>query len=101
MSRTCDTCHWMLCNGNCILDEEVNSGEECEYHVGSCSRCSCGRAEYLYEDRVYCSDCLMAIMGVEESLITSYYLNGEYLGSDNDDMDDIIFSISDDIEKVE
>lgn len=63
-----------------------------------CHRCGSDYAdEYFkdeYSDEVICNDCLLEIDGITSNTITSYYLDGEYLGNDSD-YDELIETICD------
>lgn len=61
-----------------------------------CSVCGCDYAEHYYKDEysdiILCEDCLLEIDGMTSSTTTNYFLDGEYMGSD-DDFEELIESI--------
>ena len=64
-----------------------------------CESCDCELAEYEYDGKVYCSECLLEKLEEDKKIESwktkSYMLDGEYLGNDNDNsLDEIIDSLS-------
>lgn len=99
IERTCDNCHFLyhsnlnevyFCAKHKANKEKPK--EVCEYHGLSCHKCSC-EAEFIYNDDMYCLGCLLEENDVEECTTTSYYVDGEYLGAD-DDMDEVLENLS-------
>lgn len=63
-----------------------------------CSVCGSDYAdEYFkdeYSDEIICNDCLLEIDGMTSNTEITYFLDGEYMGSDND-YDELIKTICD------
>lgn len=99
IERTCDNCHFLYYSRLdetyfCVnhLPDKNKPTKVCQYHGLSCNKCDC-EAEYAYNDDVYCLDCLLKENDVEECTTTSYYVDGEYLGTD-DDMDEVLENLN-------
>lgn len=62
-----------------------------------CSRCESDYSDKYfkskYSNEIICQECLLELDGIEKSVaITNYFLNGEYLGND-EDTDELVESI--------
>lgn len=99
MERTCDNCYF-LCH-NCYDDtyfcanhkkDKEKPSKVCDYHGYTCNKCK-SEAGFMYNDEAYCLDCLLKENDVEECTTTSYYVDGEYLGSD-DDIDEVLENLN-------
>lgn len=64
-----------------------------------CSKCGSDYADNYYKDKVteeiLCEDCLLEIDKVTSSTITNYYIDGEYIGNDECDIEEILKTICD------
>ena len=53
-----------------------------------CNICGKSYAEYYfkdeYSDEIMCEDCLLEIDGMTSTTITSYFLDGEYMGNSDE-----------------
>lgn len=71
-----------------------------------CEKCDYELAEYEYKGQGFCSNCLLEELQEEKEIdvycVETYYLNGEYIGDDND-LGDVIEKLqcSIDIKDVE
>lgn len=63
-----------------------------------CSVCGSENIEnyykHEYSDEIICEECLLQIDGITTATTTHYFLDGEYMGTD-DDIDDLIEKICD------
>ena len=63
-----------------------------------CNRCGSDYSENYYKDEysdeIICEDCLLEIDGITTETTTDYYLDGDYLGDDNN-LDEVIDNICD------
>ena len=101
MLKDCDNCYWKgYKNRFCIYEEVKPSENVCEKHNFICKKCDDEEAEYKFKGKYVCIDCLLKEFEVEESTTTHYYLQGEYIGSD-DDMDEVILNLDDSIKKLD
>ena len=62
-----------------------------------CSKCESDYADGYYKDKytdeIICEDCLLEIPEITTSIIEHFYLDGEYIGNDDDNLDDVIDTI--------
>lgn len=65
-----------------------------------CNRCDSEDSENYYKDEysdeIICEDCLLESDMITTDTVTHYYLDGEYLGDDNN-LDEVIDNICDNI----
>lgn len=100
MEKNCKSCYWRDHRGDwCINSVYEPIESECDSHSFNCSKCKMDISEYKYNNKPYCSDCIMKEFKVEESTTTHYHLDGEYLGDDND-YDSVICNLDDSIESL-
>lgn len=56
-------------------------------------------ADNYYKNKItgeiICEDCLLNLDGVATSTITNYFINGEYIGSDSESIQDVVDNICD------
>lgn len=105
MIKCCENCYWKFkkCepkNDWCAYEKNKLENKTCDKHNYECSSCNDEIAEYKYNDKYYCSKCLLEEFGVEEYTETHYMLDGEYLGSE-DDISEVIENLYEDIEMIE
>ena len=55
---------------------------------------------YKYNDEYWCQECLLKQFNVEEHIVTHYYIDGEFLGSD-DNIEGVIHNIDSDIKEID
>lgn len=92
MDKTCNKCYW---ESICKKDKSAICSEF-EYE------CECGGLAIVTRDnKMYCNSCALELTDIEESMQTHYHLDGEYLGSDNDDIEDIILMADCGFKKIE
>ena len=64
-----------------------------------CDRCESDYAEHYYKDEysdeIICEDCLLELDGITTSTITNYFIDGEYIGSDEESIQEVINNICD------
>jgi len=98
MDRSCKNCYWSDMEGNCFHygKEKLTS---CDSHKFVCSECI-SEAEYKYNGKCYCTDCLLDKFDIEEALVKQYFINGNLLGTD-EDMDEVMENLDEDIEIIE
>lgn len=64
-----------------------------------CDRCENEFAENYYKDKItgeiICEDCLLNLDEVTTSTITNYFIDGEYIGSDGESIQDVVDNICD------
>lgn len=100
MLKTCDNCYWKgYKNKWCFYQEKMPKEYICNEHNFICQRCDSTDADYNFKGEYVCSECLLKEFEVEESTTTHYYLQGEYIGSD-DDMDEVILNLDDSIKRL-
>lgn len=84
----CDDCYWLSYdNKECIYNKTndiSNKIDECKDFSKKCEECKIDMAEFKYNDKMVCKDCLLEKIELEEISTISYYYNGEYVGDDND-----------------
>ena len=83
----------------CSYQEVKPRENTCNKHRFKCNICG-DCANYIFNDRYYCLDCLLNKFNCESSTTTHYFLDGEYLGSD-DDIDKVIFALDDGISEID
>jgi hypothetical protein len=50
-----------------------------------CNKCGSRIGEfYKYENEIYCFDCLLKELNIEEEIFTYYKINGENVANEND-----------------
>ncbi|GAA0229721.1 hypothetical protein [Metaclostridioides mangenotii] len=89
MEKTCDNCYWSISEDQCI--KKLEPKNKCEEHNYECFYCN-SEAEYISDDKSYCTDCLIQSFCLETNTVTHYSLDGTYLGSD-DDINEVIEGI--------
>ena len=64
-----------------------------------CDRCKSDYAEHYYKDKysdeIICEDCLLELDGITTSTITNYFIDGEYIGSDKESIQEVVDNICD------
>lgn len=100
MTKNCDNCCWRLKYDSkfCMMEEVSPKENICDLYHSECDKCG-NRAEYSFNEKHYCGDCLLSEFEVEQSSVTHYYHGGEYIGSD-EDMDEVINNLDEDIEEI-
>lgn len=92
MIKTCKKCYWAdVCerDGNQICD-------------GFVYECECGdRAIVTKNGKIYCSSCALGLTNVEKALMVNYYLDGEHIGDEYDDIEDIIIKADDEFKIID
>ncbi|EDT26111.1 hypothetical protein ACV3P9_14875 [Clostridium perfringens] len=97
MKKSCENCYFMPKDGICFFEKDLKENI-CENYT---EICECGsQAEYKYKGKYYCTDCLLKKFEIEEYTTTEYYMNGDYLGND-DDMSEVIRNLNEDIEELD
>ena len=98
MDKKCDNCYWEgFKDMFCAYEKNKPNESICNKHS---FECECGSiAEYEFEGKYYCSDCLLKEFEVQESTTTHYYLNGEHIGSD-DDLSEVIYKLDENIKDL-
>lgn len=66
-----------------------------------CQRCGTNvkNIEYFkdeYSDEIICEDCLLEIDGITTDTVTNYFLDGDFIG-DNNELDVVINNICDNV----
>lgn len=102
MNRNCENCYWKGFRDKwCVYSQEQPEECTCNYHDFTCFECESENSSYKYKGKYYCNDCLLKQFNVYEEEVTNYYSeDGEFLGSSNN-MDEVIKSLSDEIEEIE
>ena len=110
MNSKCRECYWLSYNKKlCIYQHDLNNKEECSECIDfsyNCSECKTEQGLYKYTGKVLCEDCLLNELNhevqIEKVTTYEYFLNGEYIGSDNN-MNEVIDILVDefDIEVLE
>lgn len=64
-----------------------------------CDRCNSDYAEHYYKDKysdeIICEDCLLQLDGITTSTITNYFIDGDYVGNDEESLQDVVDNICD------
>ena len=110
MNSKCRKCYWLSFGKKlCIYQHDLKNESECllcDDFSYQCSECDTEQGLYKYKGKVLCEDCLLNELNhevqIEKVSTYEYFLNGEYIGSDND-MDEVIDTLVDefDIEVLE
>lgn len=110
IEKTCDNCSRLYSSSTYSIDtgkivhkysctnhatDRVKPTEICEYHSYSCNKCST-EGEFIYNDKIYCLECLFDDLCIESYSTISYYQDGEYLGTD-DDINEVLENLNEDI----
>lgn len=96
--KSCDNCYWADKTGGCFF--HTDKPPACNDHDYICCECEGEKAEYKYNGKHYCTECILKEFGVEEYIVTHYYKDGEQLGSD-DDTEEVISNLNSGIEILE
>lgn len=102
--RTCSNCYYLhkshIHNVYFCASHEASKEKPdkiCDKHLFCCSSSEClGEAEYKYNNKLYCVNCLFEELDVEQCTTIEYYKDGEYLGSE-DDIVEVIENLNEDI----
>lgn len=104
MKKLCDNCYYLhksiihdvyFCAKHSCTKEKPS--DVCDKHDFNCSLNDCmNAAEYKYKDQIYCTDCLLEYLKVEQYTTIEYYRDGEYLGSE-DNIVEVIENLDEDI----
>lgn len=105
-NKSCDNCYWTanhgkVANRHCAFKDEKPIENICDTHDFYCDHCKYGEegdwsydntAEYEYNGKYYCFECLLKAIDVEKRPVEyyHYYLDGEYLSMDENDVIDIL-----------
>ena len=84
----------------CIKKHEQPKENICDEYNGICCECDNEQAEYEYNDKIYCNECLLKEFNVTSATETHYYCDGEYLESE-DDMTEVISNLDRNIKEIE
>ena len=87
--KYCDGCFWRKesigDNYNyCALKDKIVENKICPHYAFHCNKCGVIKGDYIYKQKYYCKSCLVDILGLEESITTSYYKDGQFLGTGED-----------------
>ena len=102
MNRQCKECYWLSYNNKeCIQLHDLNDENCCDF-THQCCNCDTEHAEYKYKGEMYCIHCLFDKLEVDTHTTEHYYIDGDYIGSD-DDIDNVIDNLKCDydIEELE
>lgn len=95
MSKNCNNCRWTKYGFYvfCPFSKERPKDDVCKYHNYNCCECNTDIAQYEYNGKKYCADCLVSSNGIESEEVTYYvyHLNGKYIG---DDIDEVIGNLN-------
>ncbi|MDK3122635.1 hypothetical protein EHZ13_15100 [Clostridium perfringens] len=99
MNKSCLECYFKYSDPEgCTWGEECFGKEICNKYTRKCCECS-DQANYKYNGKYYCTDCLLEKFDIEEEKTTRYYLGTRYLG--DDDIDTVVKNLNKDIRKLE
>lgn len=68
-----------------------------------CEKCGFP-AEYELDNELFCSDCILKIVGIErrENITYNYYLNDDYYGNNEDDDELLLIqNINENVKEIE
>lgn len=64
-----------------------------------CDRCNSDYAEHYYKDKysdeIICEDCLLELDRITTSTITNYFIDGDYVGNDEESLQAVVDNICD------
>lgn len=99
MDKSCNSCCWENYKDKfCFYEVSKPEISFCNEHNPNCIDCGF-KAEYSFNEKHYCTDCLLNEFEVEQSTVTHYYHGGEYIGSD-DDMNEVINNLDENVEEI-
>lgn len=68
-------------------------------NLRKCNICNSEYAEHYYKDKysdeIVCEHCLLELDGITTSTITYYFIDGDYVGNDEESMQDVVDNICD------
>lgn len=91
--KTCSECNWRI-----ICKQPKN--KICDDFSYECSECE-SEAIVMYKDEPYCEDCILRELNIKTWTAKHYMYDGEYLGNDNENSLDYIFSDFKDVKVIE
>ena len=103
MDRSCDNCYnkYRLYDGkHCVFANIKPIENVCNRHSHICDKCEDDKAEYKYNEKLYCGGCLIEEFEVKEYTVTNYYHLGDFIGTD-EDMEEVILGLDDDIKPLD
>ena len=75
------------------MKEEIKIQEE-NSNAKICDRCGEEFSESYYKDEygdeIICQECLLELDGITTSITTNYFIDGEYIGNDEQDIQEVI-----------
>lgn len=93
MDKNCSNCYWERGEDyqrHCYFKNETPDVDICDRFAYKCE-CKMDTAGYEYNGKLYCGDCIKEKLGIQEYTITHFSdANGEYLGSEDVDLIDIL-----------
>lgn len=78
------------------MEEEIKIQEE-NSNTKICDRCESDYSDNYYRkeygDEIICEECLLELDGITTSTITNYFIDGEFIGDDEQDIQNVIDEI--------
>jgi len=101
VEKSCENCYWTPCGSSkwCLHKEEKPEENICDEHSHQCNECN-SLAEYKYDGKYYCEDCIIGEFQVETYDVKHFYMDGCSLGTD-DDMSEVICNLDSGIETLD
>jgi hypothetical protein len=102
MLKSCENCSH---NNNrneweCVFKTKKPEKNICHLHSFKCCGCNGHGSDYLFKEKYFCCACLLEELGVQEGPANHYYLQGRYIGTE-DDIEDVIPNLDDGIESLD
>lgn len=93
MEKSCEKCYW---TDSAFKDSYCNKCKEFSKFEAFCPNCNEDIAEYEFEGKLYCADCMMQKLGIEKREVTTYeyYVNGDLVGNCDDYLDCEVIAIA-------
>lgn len=102
MSKSCDICtlKFKYSNRYCVVNDKKPLDSVCDSFEYRCEECI-ESADYIYKGARLCFNCLKDKLGIEEVTIATYYVDGEYIGSESDNILDVLRQVDSSVAEIE
>ena len=83
--------------GEEVIARKVEDNIEEDIETVHCDRCGNDYSDNYYRkeygDEIICEECLLELDGITTSTTTNYFIDGEYIGNDEQDIQNVIDEI--------
>lgn len=103
MNKECNNCYWKfeVKEEYCAYFNEQPKGECCDEMSPRCKICENNEAEYMHENKAYCSKCILEELEIEPIPHMMYFHDSEYIGDENDSLIDILEVVDSNIKEID